>query len=92
MYSGLKKVLVVGSIGTCVMCFQASWSTMWAASGSQRMLNSRRGLLAYSSAKALPEGVGIVAATHEHELFRQRGELRVQARGQRQVRSWGPPR
>ena len=50
---------LVGSTGTCVMCFHASCNTICAASGSQRMLNSRRGVLAYSVAKALPAAVGL---------------------------------
>src|SRR5258708_8768472 len=57
--SGLKKVFVVGSMGTWVILCQGSCSTIDAASGSQRILNSRRGAFAYSAAKALLEGRGL---------------------------------
>src|SRR5205807_1095825 len=59
MNSGLKKVRVVGSIGTSVIFFHDSCSTIEAASGSQRMLNSRRGELAYSAAKPLSAATGL---------------------------------
>src|SRR3981081_3022454 len=59
MNSGLKKVAVVGSLGHSVTFFQGSCSTIEAASGSQRMLNSRRGALAYSAAKELSAAVGL---------------------------------
>src|SRR6266850_7736534 len=59
MNSGLKNVAVVGSMGTSVIFFQGSCSTIEAASGSQRMLNSRRGAFAYSVAKELSAAVGL---------------------------------
>src|SRR4030088_2640208 len=59
MNSGLKKVAVVGSMGTWVTFFQGSCSTIEAASGSQRILNSRRGAFAYSAAKELLAAVGL---------------------------------
>src|SRR5712671_3666360 len=57
--SGVKKVFVVGSMGTWVILRQGSCSTIDAASGSQRILNSRRGAFAYSAAKALFDGLGL---------------------------------
>src|SRR5437870_11540340 len=59
MNSALKKVLVVGSIGTSVIFFHGSCSTIDAASGSNRMLNSRRVAFTYSAAKGLSAGVGL---------------------------------
>src|SRR2546429_8251723 len=59
MNSALKKVLVVGSIGTSVIFFHGSCSTIDAASGSERMLNSRRVAFTYSAAKGLSAGVGL---------------------------------
>src|SRR5258708_38846327 len=57
--SAVKKVFGVGSMGTWVILRQGSCSTIDAASGSQRILNSRRGAFAYSAAKALFEGQGL---------------------------------
>src|SRR4051812_37812299 len=57
--SFLKNVFVVGSTGTCVIFLHGSCSTIDAASGSQRKLNSRRGALAYSAAKALSAATGL---------------------------------
>src|SRR5260221_3930936 len=57
--SAVKNVFVVGSMGTWVILRQGSCSTIDAASGSQRILNSRRGAFAYSAAKALFEGRGL---------------------------------
>src|SRR4029077_17012140 len=59
MNSGLRKVFVVGSIGTSVIFFQGSCSTIVAASGSKRMLNSRRVAFTYSAAKGLSGGGGL---------------------------------
>src|SRR5215475_14726661 len=59
MNSALKKVLVVGSIGTSVIFFHGSCSTIDAASGSKRMLNSRRVAFTYSAAKGLSAGRGL---------------------------------
>src|ERR1700730_3422461 len=58
MNSSLKKVAVVGSMGTSVIFFQGSCSTIEADSGSQRILNSRRGAFAYSAAKELSAAAG----------------------------------
>src|SRR5260221_10906546 len=46
----LSSVAVDGSAGTITICFQGARKAILAASGSQRKLNSRRGVLMYSRA------------------------------------------
>ena len=53
--AGVSCVAVEGSTGTMVTFAHDAWATMLAASGSKRILNSRRGVFTNSRAKSSAE-------------------------------------